>query len=93
MKAAQTIEQKLVILETDPRIGRPLDDFPELRELVIPVGDSGYVLLYRLMKTATQLMYLLSDIRKKQGINKTVCIIGFFQSIRIERLCSPISLV
>lgn len=31
VKAAQIIEQKLAILETDPRIDRPLDDFPELR--------------------------------------------------------------
>jgi len=52
LKAAQTIEQKLAILETDPRISRPLDDFPELRGLVIPFGDSVYVLAFRHQKEA-----------------------------------------
>jgi hypothetical protein len=34
-------------LETHPAIGRPLADAPELRELVVPFGESGYVALYR----------------------------------------------
>jgi plasmid stabilization system protein ParE len=34
-------------LETTPEIGRPSTDMPELRELVISFGDSGYVALYR----------------------------------------------
>jgi plasmid stabilization system protein ParE len=28
-------------------MGRPLDDMPELRELIIGFGESGYVALYR----------------------------------------------
>ena len=47
MRAGQAIERYFAILETDPDIGRPLDDLPELRELIIPFGDSGYVTLYR----------------------------------------------
>jgi plasmid stabilization system protein ParE len=47
MRAGQAIERYFAILETDPDIGRPLDDLPELRELIIPFGDSGYVGLYR----------------------------------------------
>jgi len=47
MRAGQAIERYLAILETDPDIGRPLDDLPELRELIIPFGNSGYVALYR----------------------------------------------
>jgi len=67
LKAAQTIEQKLAILETDPRISRPLDDFPELR-------GGGWLFLLGI-----QFMCLLSGTRKKQGINKTVYIVvGFF---------------
>lgn len=47
MKAGKTIENQFALLETEPWIGRPLDDIPELRELIIPYGDSGYVALYR----------------------------------------------
>jgi plasmid stabilization system protein ParE len=47
IRAAQAIERLLTLLETEPGIGRPLEDMPELRELVIPFGDSGYVALYR----------------------------------------------
>ncbi|MFP3709744.1 type II toxin-antitoxin system RelE/ParE family toxin [Paraburkholderia sp. SIMBA_009] len=46
-RAGQTIEQHLSVLERSPDIGRPLDESPELRELIIPFGDSGYVALYR----------------------------------------------
>ncbi|MCU7836866.1 MAG: hypothetical protein KZQ83_16645 [gamma proteobacterium symbiont of Taylorina sp.] len=28
-------------------MGRPLDDFPELKELVFEFGGSGYLALYR----------------------------------------------
>ncbi|WP_437343339.1 type II toxin-antitoxin system RelE/ParE family toxin [Rhodanobacter lycopersici] len=46
-RAAQAIAQQLLLLESAPVIGRPLPDAPELRELVIAFGDSGYVALYR----------------------------------------------
>ena len=46
MRAGQAIEQQFALLETEPEIGRPFDDFPELRELIVPFGDSGYVALY-----------------------------------------------
>lgn len=46
-RAAQAIEQQLLMLESAPEIGRPMPDLPELRELVIVFGDSGYVALYR----------------------------------------------
>jgi len=45
-RAGSTIEKQFALLESDPDIGRPLDDFPELRELVIAFGGSGYVALY-----------------------------------------------
>lgn len=34
-------------LEKHPAIGRPYSNSPELRELVIPFGDAGYVVLDR----------------------------------------------
>ncbi|MES9858036.1 MAG: type II toxin-antitoxin system RelE/ParE family toxin [Sedimenticola sp.] len=46
-RAGLAIEQQFALLETEPGIGRPLDDFPKLRELIIPFGDSGYIALYR----------------------------------------------
>lgn len=47
MRAAQAIERQFARLETEPEIGRPYDDWPVLRELIIPFGDSGYVAFYR----------------------------------------------
>lgn len=47
IRSAQVIKRMFALLETDPEIGRPLDDTPELREIIIPFGDSGYIALYR----------------------------------------------
>jgi plasmid stabilization system protein ParE len=46
-RAGLAIEHQLALLETEPEVGRPFDDLPEFRELIIPFGDSGYVALYR----------------------------------------------
>ena len=46
-RAGQAIERQFALLATNPEIGRPLGDLPELRELIIGFGDSGYVTLYR----------------------------------------------
>ncbi len=46
-RAGQAIERQFLLLETTPDIGRPFPQMPELRELVIAFGDSGYVALYR----------------------------------------------
>jgi plasmid stabilization system protein ParE len=46
-RAAQAIERHFRLLETTPDMGRPFLELPELRELVIAFGDSGYVALYR----------------------------------------------
>jgi plasmid stabilization system protein ParE len=46
-RTGQTIERQFLLLESSPDIGRPFPDAPELRELVIPFGDTGYVALYR----------------------------------------------
>jgi len=45
---AATIKKKAAILNQFPNAGRPAEDLePEHRELVIPFGASGYVLLYQ----------------------------------------------
>jgi plasmid stabilization system protein ParE len=49
VRAADAIKRRLAQLEAHPEIGRPYREMPELRELVIAFGDSGYVALYRYM--------------------------------------------
>lgn len=46
-RAAQTIARHFDLLTHMPNMGRPLDTHPDIRELLIPFGDSGYVALYR----------------------------------------------
>lgn len=46
-RAAEAIGRQLRLLESAPGIGRPVAQRPDLRELVIPFGDAGYVALYR----------------------------------------------
>jgi plasmid stabilization system protein ParE len=46
-RAAEAILKQFDLLASYPAMGRPLDDHPELRELIIPFGDTGYVALYR----------------------------------------------
>jgi plasmid stabilization system protein ParE len=46
-RAARAIAQQFELLETEPEMGRPWEELPKLRELLIPFGDSGYVALYR----------------------------------------------
>ncbi len=41
------IERHFAGLETIPEIGRPYPQPPDLRELIIAFGDSGYVAFYR----------------------------------------------
>ena len=50
-KAAVTaILHKAEILDVQPNAGRPSNDLePEHRELVIPCGASGYVMLYEIL--------------------------------------------
>jgi plasmid stabilization system protein ParE len=46
-RASVAIVRHLTMLEDTPGIGRPHAELPELRELVIPFGNSGYIALYR----------------------------------------------
>ena len=66
LRAGLTIENQFALLEADPKIGRPLDDPPELRELVIPFGDSGYVALYN-YKVKTDSVYVLAFRHQKEA--------------------------
>ena len=58
-RAGQAIEQQFLLLETAPNLGRPYPELPELQELVITFGDSGYVALYR-YEPADDAVYILA---------------------------------
>jgi len=65
-RAGQTIADKFELLETTPEIGRPLEDVPELRELIIPFGSTGYVALYR-HEPGTDTVYILAFRHQKEA--------------------------
>jgi plasmid stabilization system protein ParE len=65
-RAGQAIQQQFLLLETAPDIGRPLPDMPQLRELVIAFGDSGYVALYR-HERADDAVYVLAFRHQKEA--------------------------
>ncbi len=66
-RAGQAIKRLFVLLETEPEIGRPFDDLPELRELIIPFGSSGYVSLYHFDKNADSVFVLAFRHQKEAG--------------------------
>lgn len=49
-----------------PEVGRPFPDLPELRELIIEFGDSGYVALYR-YERADDTAYVLAFRHQKEA--------------------------
>lgn len=56
--ALAAIRDKTLLLEQFPNAGRPTNDLePEQRELLVPFGMSGYVLLYRIEK---DIVYILA---------------------------------
>lgn len=66
-RAGQAIERQFLLLETVPDIGRPLPEMPELRELMVAFGDSGYVALYRHESTADAVYVLAFRHQKEAG--------------------------
>ena len=57
--AAALILKQAELLENFPQAGRPADDLePEHRELLIPFGGAGYVLLYRFDEEGTAVTVL-----------------------------------
>lgn len=48
-------------------MGRPLEDQPELRELVIGFGETGYVALYRYVPSEAAVFVLAFRHQKEAG--------------------------
>jgi plasmid stabilization system protein ParE len=66
MRAAEAIERQFELLESAPEMGRPLAEMPELRELLIAFGDSGYVALYRYLP-AENVVFILAFRHQKEA--------------------------
>ena len=65
-KAGQVIESQFMRLGTTPDIGRPLEELPDFRELVIAFGESGYVALYH-HELVTDTVYVLAFRHQKEA--------------------------
>ncbi len=70
-RAGQAIERYFMLLEENPNIGRPFEDIPDLRELVIGFGDSGYVTLYRYESDTNIVVVLAFRHQKDAGYLKS----------------------
>ena len=66
-RAAQAIIRQFEVLTTQPGIGRPLEDEPGLRELIVSFGDSGYVALYRYDQQSDTVLILTFRHQKEAG--------------------------
>ena len=65
IKALNAIDESSLLLQDFPEAGRPAEDLePEHREILIPFGVSGYVLLYRIEKS---LVYILAVRHQKES--------------------------
>ena len=70
-RAGQAIGRQFLQLEANPDIGRPLNDLPELRELIIEFGESGYVALYRHQAEIDTVYVLAFRHQKEAGYRKS----------------------
>jgi len=66
-RAASAIREQFELVANLPGIGRPLEDEPDLRELVISFGDSGYVALYHYERKTDAVLILAFRHQKEAG--------------------------
>ena len=66
-RAGAIIQQQFLLLESSPEIGRPFEDQPELRELLIGFGEAGYVALYRYVPPEQAVFVLAFRHQKEAG--------------------------
>jgi plasmid stabilization system protein ParE len=67
VRASQSIATQFELLEITPQIGRPMVDHPEIRELVIPFGNTGYIALYRYVPSEEDVFILAFRHQKEAG--------------------------
>lgn len=66
-RAAQAIIRQFELLATQPKMGRPIEDEPALREMIVAFGDSGYVALYRYESQSDTVFILAFRHQKEAG--------------------------
>jgi|SRR5208282_3432278 plasmid stabilization system protein ParE len=49
-RAVRIIKGTVTLLESNPLIGKPVEDLIGYRDIIIPFGSSGYVLRYRIQQ-------------------------------------------
>ena len=47
-RAVAVIRKAVSLLHSNTFIGKPVEDLPDFRDVVVPFGSSGYVLRYRI---------------------------------------------
>src|SRR5437879_3063976 len=65
-RAAQLILDGATLLETSPRLGRPLSDGTERRELVLSFGTGAYILRYMLTDDGTVVILRVRHSRERR---------------------------
>lgn len=66
--AIAAIREKVLLLKQFPNAGRPAEDLePEHRELLIPFGPAGYVLLYHFAESGDTVTVLAIRHQKEVG--------------------------
>lgn len=66
-RAAAAIDLHLDLLIRHPEAGRPVEEQPELRELPIPFGETGYLALYRHLPDDGVILLLAFRHQKEAG--------------------------
>jgi plasmid stabilization system protein ParE len=49
-RAVRIIKGTVTLLESNPLIGKPVEDLIDYRDIIIPFGSYGYVLRYRIQQ-------------------------------------------
>lgn len=52
LKAILAIKGSVKLLSQHQHIGKPVEDMPDYRDIIIPFGSAGYVLRYRIQTDA-----------------------------------------
>ena len=47
-RAVRVIRGAVTLLESNPCLGKPVEDLLDYRDIIIPFGSSGYLLRYRI---------------------------------------------
>jgi len=66
-RAVQTIKTAFNRLVQHPELGRQVENEPELRELMIGFGNTGYIALYRFEQKVDQVIILAIRHQREAG--------------------------